>query len=139
MDDEDFKTLLDATQTVAVVGLSTHPEKPSVEVAKILLAAGYDVIPVHPTATEILGRKAYATLADIPVPVDVVDVFRPSGEAPEIARQAVEIGAGTLWLQLGLTSGEARDTAEAAGLRYVEDICIGATTLRLGNTARDAR
>jgi uncharacterized protein len=138
MDDMTLKSLLDTARTVAVVGLSTNPEKASVGVAKVLLDAGYDVIPVHPTATQVLGRKAYPTLADIPVPVDIVDVFRPEREAPGIARQAVEIGASTLWLQLGLTSGEARETAEGAGLRYVEDTCIGETTLRLGNTARDA-
>lgn len=139
MDDEALKSLLNTAQTVAVVGLSTGPEKPSVAVAKVLIDAGYDVIPVHPHATEILGRKAYATLADIPVPVDIVDVFRPAREAPDLARQAAEIGAGTLWLQLGITSDEARATAEGAGLRFVEDTCIGETTLRLGNTARDAR
>lgn len=139
MDDETLKSLLSTAQTVAVVGLSTQAEKPSVAVAKVLVDAGYDVIPVHPTATEILGRKVYDALADIPVPVDIVDVFRPSGEAPGIARQAAEIGAGALWLQLGITSDEARTTAEGAGLLFVEDTCIGATTLRLGNTARDAR
>jgi predicted CoA-binding protein len=139
MDDTSLKSLLETARTVAIVGLSTDPDKPSVAVAKVLLDAGYDVIPVHPTATEILGRKAYSTLADIPVPVDIVDVFRPAREAPGIARQAVDIGASTLWLQLGVTSEEARETTADAGLRFVEDTCIGATTLRLGNTARDAR
>lgn len=139
MDDKSLKFLLDTARTVAVVGLSTNPDKPSVAVAKVLLDAGYDVIPVHPTATEILGRKAYPTLADIPGPVDIVDVFRPAGEAPGVARQAVDIGANTLWLQLGVTSDEARKTAEDAGLRFIEDTCIGETTLRLGNTARSTR
>jgi predicted CoA-binding protein len=138
MDDMTLKSLLDTARTVAVVGLSTNPEKASVGMAKVLLDAGYDVIPVHPTATHVLGRKAYPTLADIPVPVDIVDVFRPGHEAPGIARQAVDIGASTLWLQLGVTSSEARETAEGAGLRYVEDTCIGEATLRLGNTPRDA-
>lgn len=138
MDDKSLKSLLDTARTVAVVGLSTNPDKPSVAVAKVLLDGGYDVIPVHPTATEILGRKAYSTLADIPGPVDIVDVFRPAGEAPRIAREAVDIGAGTLWLQLGVTSDEARKTAEDAGLRFIEDTCIGKMTLRLGNTARGA-
>jgi predicted CoA-binding protein len=139
MDDKSLKSLLDTALTVAVVGLSTNPDKPSVAVAKVLLDAGYDVIPVHPTATEILGRKAYPALADIPVPVDIVDVFRPSREAPGVARQAVDIAANTLWLQLGVTSDEARETAEDAGLRFIEDACIGETTLRLGNTARSTR
>ena len=135
MDDTALKSLLDSSRTVAIVGLSTDPEKASSKIAEILIEAGYDVIPVHPKATEILGRTAYATLADIPVPVDIVDVFRPAEEAEGIARQAVEIGAKTLWLQLGISSAQARELAEGAGLQYVEDTCIGATTQRLGNRA----
>jgi len=135
MDDTALKSLLDSSRTVAIVGLSTDPEKTSSKIAEILIGAGYDVIPVHPKATEILGRKAYASLADIPVPVDIVDVFRPADEAEGIARQAVAIGAKTLWLQLGIASAEARAVAEGAGIRYVEDTCIGATTERLGNRA----
>ena len=135
MDDTSLKSLLDSSRTVAIVGLSTDPEKTSSKIAEILIEAGYDVIPVHPKATEILGRTAYATLADIPVPVDIVDVFRPAEEAEGIARQAVDIGAKTLWLQLGISSAQARELAEGAGLQYVEDTCIGATTQRLGNRA----
>jgi len=135
MDDDALKTLLDSSRTVAIVGLSTDPEKTSSKIAEILLGAGYHVIPVHPSATEILGRKAYHSLAEIPVPVDIVDVFRPAAEAEGIAEQAVAIGTKTLWLQLGIASAEARAIAEAAGIQYVEDTCIGATTLRLGNRA----
>lgn len=135
MDDQTLKTLLESARTVAVVGLSTDPEKPSSKVAGILIDAGYDVIPVHPRAERILGRTAYASLADIPVPVDIVDVFRPAAETAGIAREAVAIGAKTLWLQLGITSAEARGVAQDAGLNYVEDLCIGDTTMRLGNRA----
>jgi predicted CoA-binding protein len=135
MDDDALKALLDSSRTVAIVGLSTDPEKTSSKIATILIDAGYDVIPVHPKATEILGRTAYPSLADIPVPVDIVDVFRPADEAAGIARAAVEIGAKTVWLQLGIASEGARTIAEGAGLEYVEDTCIGATTLRLGNRA----
>jgi predicted CoA-binding protein len=135
MDDGALKLLLDSSRRVAIVGLSTDPEKTSSKVAGILIDAGYDVIPVHPKAAEILGRTAYASLAEVPVQVDIVDVFRPAEEAAGIARGAVEIGAKTLWLQLGITSAEARTTAENAGLQYVEDTCIGATTKRLGNRA----
>jgi predicted CoA-binding protein len=135
MNDDDLKTLLNSVRTVAIVGLSTDPEKTSSKIAQILIGAGYDVIPVHPKATEILGRRAYSSLAEIPVPVDIVDVFRPAEEAPGIARAAVEIGAKTLWLQLGIASAEARSIAEGAGLTYVEDLCIGETTKRLGNRA----
>ncbi len=81
--------------------------------------------------TEILGQPAFAALADIPVPVDIVDVFRPAEEAPGIAAQAVDIGAGALWLQSGLVSVDARRIAEAAGMLYVEDRCIGATVREL--------
>jgi predicted CoA-binding protein len=135
MDDTELKSLLEESRTVAIVGLSTDPEKASSAIARIMIDAGYDVIPVHPKATEILGRKAYATLADIPFPVDIVDVFRPSDETPGIAQQAVDIGAKTVWLQLGIASDDARRIATDAGLRYVEDTCIGATTVRLGNRA----
>jgi predicted CoA-binding protein len=138
MDDADLKSLLDAARTVAVVGLSTDPEKTSSKIAEILIGAGYDVIPVHPKATEILGRRAYASLRDIPFPVDIVDVFRPADETPGIARDAVAIGTKTLWLQLGIASEETRSIAQDAGLTYVEDTCIGATTLRLGNRAAAA-
>jgi predicted CoA-binding protein len=135
MDDTELKNVLESSRTVAIVGLSTDPEKTSSKIAGILIDAGYDVIPVHPKATEILGRTAYATLADIPIPVDIVDVFRPADEAAGIARAAVQIGAKTVWLQLGIASAEARTIAEDAGLTYVEDTCIGATTVRLGNRA----
>jgi predicted CoA-binding protein len=132
MDDDALKTLLHSAKTVAIVGLSTDPAKTSSTIGQLMIDAGYDVIPVHPKATEILGRKAYPTLADVPVPIDIVDVFRPSAEAATVARQAVDAGAATVWLQLGITSPEARETAEAGGLTYVEDTCIGATVQRLG-------
>lgn len=135
MNDDALKSLLESARTVAIVGLSTDPEKTSSKIAEILIDAGYDVIPVHPKADEILGRTAYASLADIPVPVDIVDVFRPADEAAGIARQAVEIGAKTLWLQLEITSSPARSIATDGGLHYVENTCIGATTKRLGNRA----
>jgi len=138
MDDVALKSLLDSSRTVAIVGLSTDPQKTSSVIAGILIDAGYEVIPVHPKAAEILGRTAYPSLAEIPVPVDIVDVFRPADEAPGIAEQAVAIGAKTLWLQLGIASAEARAIAEGAGLTYVEDTCIGATTERLGNRAAPA-
>ena len=136
MDDAALKSLLDTPKTVAIVGLSTDPEKTSSRIGALLIDAGYDVIPVHPKADEVLGRKAYPSLEDIPVHVDIVDVFRPADETPEIATSAAAIGADTLWLQLGITSVEARQIAEASGLAYLEDICIGETTKRVGNRAR---
>jgi len=132
MNDTELRELLVGVTTIAVVGASTNAAKASNQVPRFLIDAGYTVIPVHPNADEILGQTAYRTLAEIPAPVDIVDVFRPAAEAPELARQAIAIGAGTLWLQLGVTSPEAKQLAEEAGLTYLENICIGETTRRLG-------
>jgi predicted CoA-binding protein len=116
--------ILDQANTIAVVGLSRHPEKTAHAVPAALQAAGFRVIPVNPHADELLGERAFARLDEVTEPVDVVEVFRPSEEAPEIARQAVAIGARALWLQQGLRSAEARAIAESAGLDYVEDRCM---------------
>ncbi|HKS46944.1 MAG TPA: CoA-binding protein [Amycolatopsis sp.] len=115
--------VLTAANTIAVVGLSRDPGKAAHAVPASLQAAGFRIIPVHPSADELLGEKVYRSLTDIPEPVDLVDVFRPPVEAPEIARQAVAIGAKTLWLQQGIVSAEARRIAEEGGLDYVEDRC----------------
>jgi predicted CoA-binding protein len=127
-----IKDLLSSARTIAVVGLSTQPWKAAHSVPASLKAAGYTVIPVHPTATEILGEKAYRSLLDIPVHVDIVDVFRPADETPAIAEQAVQIKAGALWLQLGIANDQARSIAEAAGLTYIEDRCIAVERSMLG-------
>ena len=115
--------ILGQARTIAVVGLSSDPEKAAHGVPASLQAHGFRIIPVHPNATELLGEKVYRSLEDIPEPVDLVDVFRPSGEAPAIARSAVAIGAKALWLQQGIVSAEARKIAEEGGLEYVEDRC----------------
>lgn len=128
---EDIKQLLEATQTVAVVGASRDLDKPSGHVPRDLQARGFRIVPVNPKADEILGEKAYASLAEIPGSIDTVEVFRPAEEAPDIARQAVEIGAKTLWLQLGIESAEARAIAESHGLSYVENRCMGEESARL--------
>ena len=127
-----IKDLLSSARTIAVVGLSTQPWKAAHSVPASLKAAGYRVIPVHPTATEILGEKVYRSLLDIPEHVDIVDVFRPAAETPAIAEQAVQIKAGALWLQLGIVNDQARSIAEAAGLTYVEDRCIAVERSALG-------
>jgi predicted CoA-binding protein len=128
----DPKDVLERSRTVAVVGMSSDPEKDSHAVPLALRKAGFRIIPVHPTAAEIAGEKAYPTLADVPEPIDVVEVFRPADEAPGIARQAVDAGARAVWLQLGLRSDEARRIAEDAGLDYVEDHCMGVERARHG-------
>lgn len=132
MDDRQLRQLLENVRTIAVVGASTDPSKPSHTVPAYLIEAGYTVIPVHPKATEILGQRAYPTLAEIPVAVDIVDVFRPGPEIPDIARQVIAMGAPVLWVQRGITSAEGKQIALEAGLTYLEDICIGETTRRLG-------
>ena len=109
MNDSELREMLEGVTTIAVVGASTNPAKASNQVPKILIDAGYTVIPVHPTADEILGRTVYPTLADIPVPVDIVDVFRPAAEAPVLAEQAAAIGCRNVLAAVGhhLTGGRA--------------------------------
>src|SRR5262245_2183543 len=116
--------ILAGARTIALVGASPRPERPSNSVMGYLLRQGYHVIPVRPVGpAEILGRRRVAALADIDEPIDLVDVFRRSEFCPDVARQAVEVGARALWLQLGVVSAEARAIAEAGGLDYVEDEC----------------
>jgi uncharacterized protein len=126
-----IKTILRDAQTIAVVGASNDPAKPVYNVMKTLIAAGYTVIPVNPKGGEILGLKAYPTLAAIPEKVDVVDVFRPSADTPAIAEQAAAIGAKSLWLQLGIANEQARTTATGAGMQVIMDLCIGNTHTQL--------
>ncbi|MEV4598798.1 CoA-binding protein [Amycolatopsis sp. NPDC049253] len=109
--------------TIAVVGLSRDPAKAAHGVPATLQAHGFRIIPVHPSATELLGEKVYRSLKDIPEPVDLVDVFRPAAEAPGIAADAVAIGAKALWLQQGIVSAEAKRIAQEGGLEYVENRC----------------
>lgn len=120
------RQLLESVRVVAVVGCSTQPHKAAHRIPQILQSAGYRVIPVHRTASRILGEPAFATLADIGEPVDLVNVFRPGPECAAVARQAADIGAPALWLQLGISSPQARRIAEDAGMDYVENDCTGA-------------
>lgn len=120
------------SKTIAVVGASADEAKAAHRIPAYLQSQGYRIVPVNPRGGELFGEPVVHTLAEIPVPVDVVDVFRPAEEAPEIARQAVAIGAKAVWLQLGIVSEEARQIAEAAGLTVVMDRCMGATHAALG-------
>ena len=124
------REILERSSTIAVVGMARDHEKPSGHIPVLLRERGFRIVPVNPNVDEILGAKAYAQLRDVPEPIDTVEVFRPAEEAPEIAHQAVEIGAKALWLQLGIRSEEARRIAEAAGLDYIEDRCMGVETRR---------
>ena len=116
--------ILASAKTIALVGASPSPARPSHGVMRYLLAQGYRVIPVRPPdADEVLGVPCAATLAEIEEPIDLVDVFRNIEACPGHAREAVEVGAKALWLQLGLVSPESRAIATVAGLDYVEDAC----------------
>jgi predicted CoA-binding protein len=121
---EQIKGILEKSTTVAVVGLSDNPERVSYMVSEAMQAKGYTIIPVNPNADTILGQKSYASLKDIPVPVDIVNVFRKSEYTPPVAEEAVAIGAKTFWLQLGIASDEAAAIAAAGGLEVIMDRCI---------------
>lgn len=116
--------ILRQSKTIAVVGLSDGPSRPSNEVAAYLQSEGYEIIPVNPRVTEVLGVVSYPNLQAVPKPVDVVDVFRRSEHVVPIARAAVEVGAKVLWLQDGVVNEEAAEIAREAGLAVVMDDCM---------------
>jgi predicted CoA-binding protein len=116
--------VLASATTIAVVGASKDPTKPGATIPMAMQRHGFRIIPVNPAADVLFGQRVYKTLADVPGPVDIVNVFRPAAEAPDIAEQAVAIQAKALWLQTGILSDEARQIAEAGGLAFIEDHCI---------------
>ncbi|MBJ6800019.1 CoA-binding protein [Geomonas propionica] len=120
----DIKEILTKYRTVAVVGLSPDAGKPSHEVAAYLKRAGYRIIPVNPAVAEVFGEKSYPTLAEIPEPVEIVDVFRRSEFVPEIVEQAIAKGAKVVWMQEGVVHEEAAQRARDAGLEVVMDRCM---------------
>ncbi len=123
-EDKLIKDMLTGSKTIAVVGLSPDPDKPSFEVAHYLQSKGYKIIPVRPGIDSILGEKAYASLSEIPVPVDIVDIFRKVEFIPEIVDEAIRIKAKAVWMQLGLVHPQASEKAKAAGLKVVMDRCL---------------
>ena len=130
--DAALRELLSSARTIALVGASSDSRRPAHGVMQFLLRRGFHVIPVSPGETEVLGQKAYASLAEIPEPVDIVDVFRRAEATPDIADEAVAIGAKAFWLQLGIASEEAARRAAAGGLVVVMDRCIAVTARELG-------
>ncbi len=120
----DGENLLRHAKTIAVVGLSSSPWRPSYGVSEYMQSVGYRIVPVNPKETAVLGEKAFATLDDVPVAVDIVNVFRQSQFVPEIVEAAIRIGAKGVWLQEGVVHEEAAQKARAAGLEVVMDRCI---------------
>jgi uncharacterized protein len=116
--------ILKSSKTIAVVGISSNPMRPSNGVSEYMKRAGYHIIPVNPNETQVLGQKCYARLEDIPEKIDIVDVFRRPEFVPEIVESAIAIGAKTVWLQEGVIHQAAAEQARAAGLNVVMDRCI---------------
>ncbi len=116
--------ILREAKTIAVVGLSPNHRRPSHEVAAYLQSVGYRIIPVNPMIAEVLGEKAYPRLEDVPVRIDIVDVFRRPEEVPSVADSAITVGAKVVWMQLGITEPASAEKARAAGLIVVEDACL---------------
>lgn len=133
--DARVEKILRTYDTITVVGASRHAEKPAHYVPDHMRNHGWRIIPVNLRGGTILGTTAYPTLANVPEQVGLVNVFRPSEQTPDIARQAVAAGAGALWLQLHIASEEAREIAEDAGLLYVENRCLLVEQRRLRLTA----
>nr|MBC7244228.1 CoA-binding protein [Chloroflexota bacterium] len=128
---ETILKILQDSRTIAVVGLSSDPERPSYEVARYLQQHGYRIIPVNPNESEVLGERAYPDLLSIPEPIDVVDIFRRSEAVPPIVEQAIQIGAKVVWMQKGVRNEEAAAQAQKAGLLVVMDHCMMAEARRL--------
>jgi hypothetical protein len=116
--------LLNASHTIAVVGLSSNIMRPSNGVSAYMQRAGYRIIPVNPNETEVLGEKSYARLEDVPEPVDIVDIFRRPEYVPEVVESAIRIGAKAIWMQEGVVHEVAAQQAREAGLQVVMDRCI---------------
>jgi predicted CoA-binding protein len=129
--DQELRSILGEARTIAMVGLSSKTHRPSYEVASYLQSRGYRIVPVNPNEREVLGEKAYPSLTDVPERIDAVDVFRRAEYTPEVARQAVQVGARVLWLQNEIVNEEARRIAEDGGLDVIMGVCMMGTHKRL--------
>ena len=127
MTNEEVKQILLSTRTIASVGLSSNPEKESYAIVEYLQQQGYRIIPVNPTASEILGEKTYPDLESIPDKVDVVQLFRKSEDVPPFVDSAIKIGAMVVWMQVGIENVEAARKAQSAGLKVVMNACMRIT------------
>jgi predicted CoA-binding protein len=128
--DHSMELMRDA-KTIAVVGVSSNPTRPSNDIARYLIDAGYTVYLVNPTETEIFGRTCYPSVRDLPEPVDIVDVFRRPGDVPPVVDDAIAAGAKAVWMQLGIVNEDAAAKARAAGLDVVMDLCTKVEHRRL--------
>src|SRR5438445_76789 len=124
VDDTAIRDILAGIKTIAVVGCSKDPAKDAHRVPKYMQMNGYRIIPVNPTATEILGEKAFPSLDAVPIPYDTVDIFRPSADVPPIVEQAIPGPARVIWMQLGIRNEDAAKKARAAGKIVVQDHCM---------------
>lgn len=131
---DEIRALLKRVRTIAVVGLSPKPGRPSHGVSQAMQRFGYRIVPVRPAVDAVLGEKAYATLADIPFPVDLVNVFRAAEHLPEVVAECLAIGAPAIWIQEGIVHDEAAERARAAGLTVVMDRCIYKDYMALAST-----
>ena len=121
---DEIKALLQGVKTIAVIGLSPKPDRPSYGVSRAMQRFGYRIVPVRPAVSEVLGEKAYAKLADIPFPVDLVNVFREASAIPGLVEESLAIHAPAIWIQEGLVHDNAAEAARAAGMVVVMDRCI---------------
>ena len=128
--DQEVERILQAHRVVAVVGLSPKPHRDSFQVARYLQEQGYTIIPVNPNCREVLGERCYPSLADVPTPVDIVDIFRKPEAVPEIVEAAIAARAKVIWMQLGIVHNEAADKALAHGLDVVMGKCIKVEHMR---------
>ncbi|MHA1852954.1 MAG: CoA-binding protein [Candidatus Heimdallarchaeaceae archaeon] len=124
LDEEEIKEVLLIYRKIAVVGISRNPEKDAHKVPKYLMEHGYEIIPVNPFADKILGKKCYKKLGDVKEDVEIVDIFRPPEEVPEIVKDAIKIKAKVIWMQKGIVNNKAAEMAIKNGLKVVMDKCI---------------
>jgi uncharacterized protein len=135
-DVDETERLLRTYDTITVVGASRDPGKEAHAIPAQMHRRGWRIIPVNPYADELFGEKAYPTLAEVPEPLGLVSVFRPSADAADVVRQAIAAGATAVWLQLGIVSAEARALAAAAGIAYVESRCMAVERARYALSAK---
>jgi uncharacterized protein len=132
LSESEIREILSETRTIAVVGLSANPERDSNGVARYLQRNGYTIIPVNPNLSgPVLGAQAYASLREVPVPIDIVEIFRRVDAVPPIVEEAIAIGARVVWMQLGIVHEEAAKRAEEAGLKVVMNRCMAIEHRRL--------